>query len=281
MNDTILSRRSLIGIAAAGALSTHVRAQAEPELIDFHAHVDAVGALDDLLTISKERGVKFGVVEHAGNRKDHRYRGLLANDDDLNRYLERFTGKPCLKGLQAEGLDWMQCFSQQALARMDYILTDALTFPEKNGGLVRLWTPAAKIDDKQDFMERYTDHNVKVIESEPIDILANPLFIPAQIQPEADWLWTDARTARIIHAAVKHNVAFEINTRFRLPGLKFLRQAKAAGAKFSFGSNILGPGVGDLSYGREMVKELGLKRSDLFAPAPPGRKPIQIRKFAS
>ena len=130
-------------------------------------------------------------------------------------------------------------------------------------------------------MERYTDHNVRVIETEPIDILANPLFIPAEIQPEADSLWTDARTGRIIRAAVKHNVAFEINTRFRLPGLKFLWQAKAAGAKFSFGSNIMGPGVGELSYGREMVKELGLKQSDLFVPVPPGRKPIQIRKFVS
>ena len=133
MTDTTLSRRSLIGIAAAGALSTHAHAWAEPELIDFHAHVDAAGTIDDLLAISKQREVKFGVVEHAGNRKDHRYRGLLANDDDLDRYLARFAGKPCLKGLQAEGLDWMHCFSTQALARMDYILTDALTFPEKNG----------------------------------------------------------------------------------------------------------------------------------------------------
>jgi hypothetical protein len=30
-----------------------------------------------------------------------------------------------------------------------------------------------------------------------------------------------------------------------------------------------------------MVKELALKPSDLFVPARPGRKPVQIRKLAS
>jgi hypothetical protein len=267
-------------MTAAGILSQGLHAESAPELTDFHAHVDAAPTLDQLFGIAHQRGVRFGVVEHAGNRNDHHYRGLLANDDDLDRYLARLDGQACLKGIQAEGLDWMKCFSKAAVARLDYVLTDALTFPEKDGSLVRLWTPAARTDDKQDFMERYTAHNVKVIESEPIDILANPLFLPECLQPEADSLWTDARTGRILRAAVKNHVAFEINTRFRLPGVKFLRLAKAAGAKFSFGSNILGPGVGDLSYGREMVKELGLRASDLFVPARPGSKPIQVRQFA-
>jgi hypothetical protein len=30
----------------------------------------------------------------------------------------------------------------------------------------------------------------------------------------------------------------------------------------------------------EIAKTLGLKRADIFTPAPPGRKPIEIRKFA-
>ena len=256
-------------------------AQAASELVDFHAHVDAALTLDELFGIARQRGVKFGVVEHAGNRKDHRYRGLIGDDAEMGRYLERLAGRPCFKGIQAEGLDWMKCFSLKVVASLDYVLTDALTFPEKDGSLVRLWTPAARVDDKQDFMERYTAHHLRIMETEPIDILANPLFLPEQIQAEADALWTEARTIRIIRAAVKNHVALEINTRFRLPGLKFLQQAKAAGAKFSFGSNILGPGVGDLSYGREMVKELGLQASDLFVPARPGRKPIEIRKLST
>jgi histidinol phosphatase-like PHP family hydrolase len=282
MTQTSLTRRGLLEMAAAGSLSSALRAQTAPELVDFHAHIDAAPSLDELFGIARQRGVKFGVVEHAGNPNDHHYRGLIANNDDMDRYLARLAGKPCFKGIQAEGLDWMKCFSRRKLAQLDYVLTDALTFPEKDGTLVRLWTPGAgRITDKQDFMERYTAHHLRIIETEPIDILANPLFLPEQFQNEAESLWTDERTGRIIRAAVKNHVAFEINTRFRLPGLKFLRRAKASGAKFSFGSNIMGPGVGDLSYGGEVAKELGLQRTDLFRPAPAGRKPVQIRVFAS
>jgi hypothetical protein len=274
-----LSRRVLLTSMSGAITSAYSQPASGVVLVDYHAHIDAAPTLDALLEISTNRGVKFGVVEHAGNKKDHRYRGLLAGDEDLIRYLAKLDGKPCFKGVQAEGLDWMHCFSKDVVARLDYVLTDALTFPEKDGSLVRLWTPAAKVGDKQDFMERYTAYNVRVIEQEPVDILANPLFLPEQIQVQAETLWTEERMQRIIRAAVKNRVAFEINTRFRLPSPKFLRMAKAAGARFSFGSNILGSGVGDLTYGNEMVKELALTSANLFRPAPSGKKPIQLRKF--
>lgn len=277
MHGKTWTRRGLLGFAATQALSL---AQAGDGLIDFHAHIDAAPTLDELLEISRKRNVKFGIVEHAGNKKDHRYRGLLGCDEDINRYLAKLKGKPCLVGIQAEGLDWMGCFSKSAIASLDYVLTDALTFPEMDGTLVRLWTPAARITNKQDFMERYVAHHLKIMATEPIDILANPLFLPASIQPEVESLWTEERMQRIVRSAVKNQVAFEINSRFRLPGVKFLKMSKAAGVKFSFGSNVLGPGVGDLEYGRQMVRELSLQRSHLFAPAPRGRKPVQIRKLA-
>lgn len=282
MTKTLLTRRGLLEMAAAGSLPSAVRAQTAPEMVDFHTHVDAAPSLDELFAVARQRGVRFGVVEHAGNPNDHHYRGLIANDEAMDRYLARLAGKPCYKGIQAEGLDWMKCFSRGKIAQLDYVLTDALTFPEKDGTLVRLWTPAAaRITDKQDFMDRYTAHHLRIMDTEPIDILANPLFLPEQFQNEGESLWTDERTGRIIRAAVRNHVAFEINTRFRLPGLKFLRRAKAAGAKFSLGSNIMGPGVGDLSYGGEVIRDLGLQRTDLFRPAPAGRKPVQIRRFAS
>ena len=99
----------------------------------------------------------------------------------------------CLEGHPGRRAGLDEVLQSKAVALLDYVLTDALTFPEKDGSLVRLWTPAAKIVDKQDFMERYTAHHLRIIESEPIDILANPLFLPEQIQAEADSLWTGAR----------------------------------------------------------------------------------------
>ena len=274
MNNTI-SRRGFL--ATAAALS-----QPGPgfPLVDYHVHLDRVVTLDKALELSKQRGVKFGIVEHAGTR-ENKYAGLLSSDADMKRYIAMLEGKPVYKGIQAEGLDWMTCFSKEVVAQLDYVLSDALTFPEKNGQRVELWRPSVKVNDPQDFVERYTDFNVQVIVREPIDILANPTFLPASIEKEFDALWTPARMKRIIDAAVRHRVAIEINSRYRLPRIAFLKMARRAGVKFSLGSNIHGLDVGRLDYCLEMVKELGLTRKDIFTPAPPGSKPIQRRKFAS
>jgi histidinol phosphatase-like PHP family hydrolase len=156
-------------------------------------------------------------------------------------------------------------------------LSDALTFPEKDGRRVRLWTQEAKIEDKQDFMERYVDFNVRVIATEPIDIFANPTFLPEAIVGEYDTLWTAGRMKRVIDAAVEHEVAIEINALYRIPSLAFLRTAKDAGVKFSFGSNTHGDGIGKLDYCLEMAKTLGLSSKHMFSPASRESKPVMRR----
>jgi histidinol phosphatase-like PHP family hydrolase len=286
-----LTRRQFLGGAlAGGALSASAfalgvgnalghGAVSDIPLADYHVHLDEMVTLEKALQLSKERGVKFGIVEHAGT-KENRYAGLLSTDEDLKRYIAKLEGKPVYKGIQAEGLDWMTCFSRELVAQLDYVLSDALTFPEKNGQRVELWRPSVKIDDKQDFMERYTDFNVRVMAREPIDILANPTFLPDCLKDEFDSLWTKERMNRVINAATKYKVAIELNTRYRLPRISFLRMAKDAGVKFSFGSNIHGLDVGKLDYAVEIIRDLGLTRKDIFVPAPAGKKPIQIRKFA-
>ncbi len=284
MNMLISRRRFLAGSAAAiGTLSmmtagkTAVAGDASDiPLVDYHVHVEAAPTLDELLAISKKRGVKFGVVEHAGT-KANKYPALLSTDEDLQRHLKMLEGKPVYKGVQAEGLDWMSCFSKEMVARLDYVLTDALTMPQKNGERWELWRPWIRVADKQDFMDRYVDFHLQVMEIEPIDILANPTFLPKCLAEEHDSLWTPKRMQKVIDAAVQNGVAIEINSQYLLPRIAFLRMAKASGVKFSFGSNIRGPEVGKLDYCLAMVRELGLKREDLFAPAPAGQKPIQRR----
>lgn len=268
-----ISRRGFLGALAVSPLAA---APGVPR-VDYHVHLDRVVTLEKALELSKERGVKFGIVEHAGNRTN-RYPGLLSSDEELNAYLARLDGKPVYKGIQAEGLDWMASFSKAAVAKLDYVLSDALTMPQKDGQLARIWMPFM-LGDTQEWMDRYTDFNVQVIASEPIDIFANPTFLPEPIQKEYDRLWTEARMRKIIDAAVKHRVAIEINSQYRIPSLRFLKMAKASGAKFSFGSNIHGAGVGNIDYGLETARALGLTSRHMFAPAPKGRKPIEVRKF--
>jgi len=115
----------------------------EPEFhgVDFHVHLDN-STLDKALELSRERGFKFGIVEHAGT-KENQYPTLLSNDEDMRRYLAMLEGQPVFKGIQAEWTDWMSCFSRQTLAQLDYVLTDAMTFPGKDGQRVKLWAADA------------------------------------------------------------------------------------------------------------------------------------------
>jgi hypothetical protein len=43
-------------------------------------------------------------------------------------------------------------------------------------------------------------------------------------------------------------------------------KAKAAGVKFTFGSNNTTPDVSDLSYSIQMIKECGLTAQDIYRP---------------
>ena len=96
---------------------------------------------------------------------------------------------------------------------------------------------------------------VGILETEPIDVYVNPTFLPPSIAARYDTLWTEARMAKVIDAAVKNGVAIEINGRYKMPSERFLRLAKSKGAKFTFGTNNAGAAdLGDWSYPLAMQK---------------------------
>ena len=226
--------------------------------------------------------MKFGIVEHAGTQ-ENKYPVVLSNDAALKRHIAMLDGKPVFKGVQAEWTDWMGCFSREALAQLDFVLTDAMTFPGQDGQRVKLWEAdaARRVDmsDPQAFMDRYVDWYVETIAKQPIDILANVSWLPAGMLEAWDDFWTPARMQKVIEAAVKHRVALEISSSYKLPKLAFLKLAKAAGVKFTFGSNGRYPNMGKLDYSLQMAAELGLNATDIFTPAPDGQKAVQRRKF--
>jgi histidinol phosphatase-like PHP family hydrolase len=228
-------------------------------LVDLHAHLEGELSLPEAMQIAEKRGVTLGVVDHGGRGQ------VLDGDEALARYVGELEEYPVYKGMQAEGLDWTECFTPRALARLDYVLLDALTFPERDGRLVRLWTSGVQIDDAEDFMDRYVDFIVQVIAT-PIDIFANPTFLPACIADRYDALWTEVRMDRVVAAAVQHGAAIEINARYDLPSPAFIRRAKRAGVRFSFGSNYHGAEVGQIEYCVRMIEECDLTRKDLYLP---------------
>jgi len=210
--------------------------------------------------ISKKLGVKFGVLAEGGCN------GEIRDDKTLTEFIDSTANVPLWRGLQVYGFDWPRCLSADKRAQLDYIAADALIFPERNGKHVWLWLPDVKIADPQDFMDRYVDFNARVL-SQPIQVWANPTYLPTVLQSQYDSLWTPARMDRLIAAAVSNHVAIEINANFQIPSPTFIRRAKAAGAKFSFGSNRHVQGIGEIDYCLRIAKETGLTEKDIYTPA--------------
>jgi hypothetical protein len=187
--------------------------------------------------------------------------------------------QPCYVALQGEGREWMTLTSPESIARFDYCFTDAMTFRDDNGKRLRIWIPeeTGEIPDKQAFMEMYIKR-IQGVMREPIDIYANATFLPQQIAAEYDALWTPERMRKVIDATIENNVAIEINNRYKIPSAAFIKTAKSAGAKFSFGTNNADANLGRLEYPIQMIQQCGLTWQDIFVPKPDGQKPIQVRK---
>jgi histidinol phosphatase-like PHP family hydrolase len=239
--------------------------------LDLHVHLKGGLTLEQALALSRRTGMRFGVAVNCG-------RGFPVEDDaGALEFLKSLAGQPVFVGMQAEGREWTSAFSKQTRARFDYVFTDSMTFANRRGKRMRLFVPEeVEIGDEQEFLELLVSTTVEILETEPIDIYVNPTYLPAVLAAKYETLWTEARMRRVIDAAVANRVAIEINARYKLPSERFLRLAKAAGAKFSFGTNNAGADdLGDWSYPLEMQRRLGLTAQDMFVP---GREPSRAQR---
>ncbi len=243
-------------------------------LVNFHAHLKGGLTLPGALEQARTSGINFGVAINCGVNFS------ITNDAGIDAFLKTMKGQPVFIGMQAEGREWVNMFSPEAVAKFDYVFTDSMTWSNDKGKRMRLWIKdEVEIGDKQKFMDMLVDRAVGILSHEPVDIYVNPTFLPDEIAAEYDTLWTPARMQKVIDAAVKNGVAIEINARYKLPSKAFIMLAKKAGAKFSFGTNNGDSEVGDLKYCFQMVKECGLTADDMFMPKPDGQKPVQIKGF--
>jgi len=242
-------------------------------VVDYHAHLKGGLSVDQALANSRRVGIGYGIAINCGLSFP------VHDDASIHDYLESMKGQPCFVAMQAEGREWRTLVSPQSVARFDYIFTDAMTFSDDNGKRMRIWIPEeiGVITDKQAFMEMLVKR-IEGVMREPIDIYANATYVPDQISADYDALWTPSRMQRVIDAALRNDVAIEINNRRKIPSPAFLKMAKAAGCKFSFGTNNAEAELGRLEYPIQMVKECGLDWQDIFVPKPDGQKPIQLKK---
>jgi hypothetical protein len=242
-------------------------------VIDFHVHLKGGLTIEQAVELSHRNGILYGIAANCGLKFP------ITNDQDIEKFVAGMKDQPVFIGMQAEGREWPTLFSKEAIAKFDYIFTDGMTIVDHRGQRARLWIKEeVDIPDPQAFMELLTQTIVTILNNEPIDIYVNPTYLPDVLAADYDKLWTAERLTKIIDAAAKNGVAIEISNKLHLPKASFIKQAKQAGVKFTFGSNNVDANFGRLEYCLEMVKECGLTAEDMWLPKPEGQKPVQVRK---
>jgi hypothetical protein len=242
-------------------------------LIDLHIHIKGDMTIEKAIQKSRADHIQYGIVVNCG--KGFPVQSDIQADSFLvamKKYPEIFVG------MQAEGREWVKLFSKETIAKFDYVFTDAMTFTDEKGRRNRIWIREETwIDDEQKFMDNYVKTIVKILTNEPVSIYVNPTFLPEQMADRYNSFWTDKRMDAVITAAVKNNIAIEINNRYRIPSETFLRRAKQAGVKFTIGTNNTDINFGRAEYALEMIGKLGLRESDFYKPVKKNRTLVTIR----
>lgn len=241
-------------------------------LVDYHVHLKGGLTLEEVLDNSLTLGINYGLAPNCGLHFP------VTDDVSLAAYMDTVRGQPIFRGMQAEGREWITLFSPEAVAKFDYVFTDAMTFTDYKGRRNRIWIKEEVwVDDKQQFMDQMVGKIEAIMAQEPVDIYVNPTVLPDELMPEHAQLWTPERMARVIRVLADNGIALEINARYKTPSAEMIRMAKAAGVKFTFGTNNTGRDLGRLEYCFQMIEECGLTANDIFMPKPHKDKPVQVK----
>jgi hypothetical protein len=232
-------------------------------MVDYHVHLKEGLTIEQALAKSRRDGIAYGIAVNCGHMNP------VTDDRGARAFLDSMKGQPVFVAMQAEGREWTRMFSTKAAAQFDYIFTDSMTWTDNHGRRLRLWIPAelGEIKDTNEFMDTLVDRTVGILEQEPVDIYVNPTYLPPPIAGQYDSLWTEERMNKVARAAAANKVAIELNDRYKIPSANFVRVAKAAGCKFTFGTNPSKPSeLGRSEYGIQLVEECKLQWQDFFVP---------------
>ncbi len=244
-------------------------------MLDLHVHPKGGLTVEAAVKKMMRDGIQYGLAMNGGQGQP------VTGDEGARAFAASLKGLPVFIGMQAEGREWTGMFSRSAVEQFDYVFTDAMTWTDRRGKRMRTWIPeeVGTIGDAEEFMDTLVERAVGILEKEPVDIYANPTYVPEQLQGRYEELWTKERRGRVIEAAAKNHVAVELNNRYRIPGAAFIKEARDAGCKFTMGSNNKGAeDLGRSEYGLQMIEECGLKSGDFFVPLEVGATRAVDRK---
>lgn len=257
-----MKKSFLMLFAMAAFLLTGCAEKKEMPITDLHVHLKGKLTIEDAAKKSAAEKIPYGIAVNCGIGFP------VHNDSQIDSVLQIFKGYPQFYvAMQAEGREWVNTFSKESRDKFDYVFTDGMTFTDEKGRRNRIWLKDETwIDDEQQFMDYLVNTIATIISTEPINIYVNSTFLPEQMAGRYDQFWTEERMDKVINALKEHNVAMEINNRYRIPSAAFIKRAKNAGVKFTVGTNNADENFSGAEYARQMIRECGLTPEDFYMP---------------
>ncbi|MFC2113293.1 family 16 glycoside hydrolase [Bacteroidota bacterium] len=238
-------------------------AESNIPMVDLHVHLKGGLSIETAQANARKYGFTYGYAINCGLQMG------FESDAEVAEYLAGYEPLPqTWHAMQAEGREWLDMFSPETREKFDYVFTDAMTWTNDNGKRMRLWIEEeTEVGDPQDFMEQLVTRIETIFSNEPVAIYVNPTYLPDEIMDKYDELWTTERMDRVIKVLKDNKVALEINCRRMIPSPTFIKRAKNAGVKFTFGTNNGGANdLGRMEYALRMVDECGLSSGDIWLP---------------
>jgi len=236
-------------------------------ITDLHIHLKGKLTLEDAAKKSVAENIRYGIAVNCGMGFP------VHSDHQIDSVIALFKGYPQFYvAMQAEGREWINTFSKESRNKFDYVFTDCMTFTDEKGRRNRIWIKDETwIDDEQQFMDYMVNILVKILNTEPVNIYVNSTFLPEQMADRYDFFWTEERMDKVIKAAKANNIAIEINNRYKIPSAAFIKKGKAAGVKFTVGTNNADENFSGTEFALSMIKECGLTPSDFYFPVKKNR----------
>ena len=262
-----MEKISVVIIGLLAFTLTGCQTQRPFPITDLHIHLKGKLTIEDAARKSKEENIQYGIAVNCGMGFP------VHSDSQIDSVLQTFKNYPQFYiAMQAEGREWVNTFSKESREKFDYVFTDCMTFTDEKGRRNRIWMKNETwIDDEEQFMNYLVNTLVKILNTEPINIYVNPTFLPEQMAGRYSAFWTGERMDRVIMAAKENNIAIEINNRYKIPSADFIKRARAAGVKFTVGTNNADENFSGAAYALEMIRECKLTQNDFYLPVKKNR----------
>ncbi len=234
------------------------------KITDWHIHLRGGMTAKKALERTRQTRIISGVLENHGRDWPLSDNGKLKTFIESVELVRKSASLPLFIGIQVNDRDWYKTIDPKLYRRLDYVLADTMIMGVNSEGKPqKLWLlPEDYKTDKDKWFAQYLEHNLQILD-EPIDILANPTYMPKFIAADYDKYWNDENMNKVIQKAVKNDIALEIQAESDFPKERFVQLAKRAGAKFTFGTNNFDDKPKKLDTWCQAIEKYQLKQKDI------------------